>query len=85
MNYSRPWIKWRSSIIIILNYNFIHEGNFFDAGCLVSVGARFMDISVVNFNITCTECDFVSIQRDVVPSINSIFNWFACHVKIEVI
>jgi len=74
MNYSRPCNKCRSKIIIICNYNFVHEGNQFDAGSLVSVNAEFMDINMVNFNITCTECGFVSMQRDVIPGLNSIFN-----------
>jgi len=53
MNYSRPCFKCRSKIIIICNYSLVHEGNLFDAGCLVSVNAKCLDIAVVNFNITC--------------------------------
>jgi uncharacterized CHY-type Zn-finger protein len=83
MNYSRPCFKCRSKIIIILNYNFIHLGNQYDVGSLVSVNAQFMDIAMVNFNITCEECDYISVQKDVVPGLNSIFNCFACHKKIE--
>lgn len=84
MNYSRPCMKCKSKIIIICNYNLIHPGNQFDAGCLVSVNAQFIDINMVNFNITCEQCDYISVQKDVVPGLNSIFNCFACHMKIEV-
>ena len=84
MNYSKPCRKCKSKIIIICNYNLLHMGNMFDAGVLVSVNAKFIDINMVNFNIVCEAWDYTSVQKDVIPAVNSIFNCFACHVKIEV-
>ena len=84
MNHSRPCMKCKSKVIIICHYNYVHPGNMTDAGTLVSVNAQFLDVNMVNFNITCSECSYVSVQKDVIPGLNSIFNCFACHIKIEV-
>mmetsp|Transcript_5280 Transcript_5280/g.4464 ORF Transcript_5280/g.4464 Transcript_5280/m.4464 type:complete len:136 (+) Transcript_5280:867-1274(+) len=58
-------------------------GNQYDGGSLVSVNAKLIDINLVNFNIVCENCDCTSIQKDIVPAQNAIFNCFTCHIKIE--
>jgi len=53
LNYSRPCYKCKSKIVVICNFNLIHIGNQYDAGSLVSVNTKLIDINSVSFDITC--------------------------------